>query len=454
MTEKTRENSVYDFIRGVTDTDSFIEVDALVVSESGACSGEGVVSGFAEICGQKVGIFVTDPNVLKGSIGSRNATKIVKCINNAIKTGNPIIAVLDTSGARFSEGIEVMEAYGKILGAFSRAYGLIPTICVVKGNNFGMLSYLTACCDLCIAYDKAVIATASPLILAAKTKYDASFIGTASIHAQQTGVIGKVVRSDAELKESLARFIDLTINKNKEPEDDPNRLCSSLNENSKAEDIIPAVFDKDSFFEIRKDYSKEFITGFARLNGMTVGVIAANGAVNEGKLSDTAAKEISLLVRTCENFGIPVVSLLDSEGVRKNIECENTDLIWELSSMIYSLCHSKVCKVALISGNAIGLAYVALASKSVFDYTVAWKGANISMIDNDAATTLIYADEIAKGETLTEKKEITEKFSKKYTEENCAADVIARAGYLDNVIDPTFTRQYLIAGVQMFSDKR
>lgn len=454
MTEKTRENNVYEFIRAVTDADSFIEVDALVVSETGVCSGEGVVSGFAEISGQKTGIFVTDPTVLKGSIGSRNAAKIVKCINNAIKTGSPIIAVLDTSGARFSEGIEVMEAYGNILQAFSRAYGLIPTICVVKGNNFGMLSYLTACCDLCIAYDKAVIATASPLILAAKTKYDASFIGTASIHAQQTGVIGKIVHSDAELKESLSHFIDLMINKRVEPLDDPNRLCLELNENSKAEQIIPVVFDKDSFFEVRKDYSKEFITGFARLNGMTVGVVASDGAVNEGKLSDTAAKEISLLVRTCENFGIPVVSLVDSEGVRKNIEVENTNLIWELSSMIYSLCHSKVCKVALISGNAIGLAYVALASKSVYDYTVAWKNANISMIDNDAATTLIYADEIAKGESLSEKKEITEKLSKKYTEENCAADIIARAGYLDNVIEPSFTRQYLIAGVQMFSDKR
>lgn len=454
MTEKNMENTVYDFIGAVTDKDSFIEVDALVVSESGVRSGEGVVSGFAEISGQKVGIFVTDPTVLKGSIGSRNAAKIVKCINNAIKTGSPIIAVLDTSGARFSEGIEVMEGYGNILQAFSRAYGLIPTVCVVKGNNFGMLSYLSACCDLCISYDKAVIATASPLILAAKTKYDASFIGTASIHAQQTGIIGEVVSSDGELKQKLSEYIDLLINKRSDANDDPNRVCDSLNANSKAEQIISEVFDKDTFFEIRKYYAKEFITGFARLNGITVGVLASNGALNEGKLSDTAAKKISLLVRTCDNFGIPVVSLVDSEGVRKNLECENANLIWELSSMIYSLGHSKVCKVALISGNAIGLAYVALASKSVFDYTVAWENANISMIDNDAATTLVYADEIAKGDNLDQKKAITAEFSKKYTEENCRANIVARAGYLDNVIDPVFTRQYLIAGVQMFLDKR
>ena len=454
--DQDKKNDIYKFIDRITDEKSFVEVDALIRDETcfGTAYGEGVASGFASINNVQVGIFATNPEVLKGSIGKRNAQKIAKCINNAVKTNSPLIAVLDTSGARFSEGIEAMEGYGLILRCFSRAYDYIPTICVLKGNNFGMLSYLTAYCDLCIAYDKAVLSTASPLILASKTKYDASFIGTASIHSQQSGLISNIVKNDEELRTKLYKFVDLLGQPRKMSADDPNRICRGLNSDSKAYDIIKEAFDKDSFYEMREFYSREFVTGYARLDGYTVGIIASNYNVNEGKLSADAATKITEIVTSCEKFNIPIIAIVDSEGVRKNLESENTNLIWDIGSMIYGLSHSSATKVALISGKAVGLAYVALASKSIYDYTIAWDSAKISMIDSLAASTLVYADDLAKAKDKGEKDELTKKFDEAYTEENCRASVIAQKGYIDNVIKPCFSRQYLIAGVEMFYDKR
>lgn len=391
-------------------------------------------------------MFATNPAVLKGSIGKQNAEKIVKCVQQAIDTDSPLIGILDTSGARFSEGIEAMEGYSKIIGAFSQAYGTVPVVCVVKGNDFGLSAYLTGICDLCVAYDKGVIATSSPLLLAADTKLDAAKVGTAAVHAQQSGLVAQIVKSDKELKTVLTQYLDLVCQPVTECKDDENRVCASLKAGTKAAAVITAAFDKDSFLPLRPEFAKEVTTGLARLGGVSVGVVAV-----EGKLTANGAIKINELLSSCEGFGMPVVNLVDCNGAENNLAAENTLLIREIANMLYSYNVMHVAKISVVMGNAIGLGYTAFASRSVCDYTVAWANAQINTISDAAAANLLFADEIAKAK---DKEKAAAKSAEAYGAENSDALVVARKGFIDTVIDPALTRQYLIAAVQMYLAKR
>lgn len=444
---------VLKIINNIIDEKSFVEMDTFIRSQTalGEAAGEGVVSGFASISDIQVGIFATNPTVLKGSIGKANSQKIVRCVEKAVITNSPIIAILDTYGARFAEGIEAMEGYGAILNAFSNAYGIVPTIIVVKGSNLGMLSYLTTCCDCCIAYDKAVIATASPLVLAAKNKLDTKDIGNSAIHSATTGIISNIVKTDAELKDYIAKFLDLLCNKISVSSDDANRICKNLKAKTKAADIINEIIDKGSFCELKTNFAKEVITGIAKLNGISVGIACNNGEINEGRLTANAAIKVSDLLNMCDSFDIPVINMVDCGGVEVNLVGENSNLIREISNLIYCYNQITVGKISLVTGNAIGLGYVALASKAVYDFTFAWADANIGIIDNLAAAELIYSAEISKAK---DKDKAAQKLADSYAEANSNAITVAMNGYIDNVFEPNLSRQYLINALQMLVAKR
>lgn len=442
--------SVMKTVEEIVDAQSFIESDKFIrsVTALGDAVGEGVVTGFASVNDAQVAVFAVNGEVLKGGIGKANATKIAKCVNNAVKTGAPLIGIIDSMGARFAEGIEAMEGYGAIINAFTTAYGNVPTILIVKGNNFGMLSYLTGLCDVTICCDKSVTATTSPLILVAGTTQDTAKVGTATANSENG--TASIVVNDSELgatvKKVLAFFTDGII----ASEDDGNRVCAGLGEGVDTATVISQVFDNGTFVELKKDYGKEVVTGLARLNGITVGVVGFNANEKDGKICSDGAKKASALINTCDNFGVPVVTLVDCKGVVNCVKCQG-ELMRSVADLLYAYNASTVAKVSLITGNAIGLGYVAFASKSVADYTIAWENATIGLLDNEASAQLVYADQIANAEN---KEQASEELAKAYGEENTAAVTVAEKGYIDNVINPNFSRQYLIGAVQAFINKR
>ena len=438
-------------VDALVDPQSFVESDKFIRSATafGEATGEGVVRGFATIDDVQVGVFAIAGDVLKGGIGKANAGKIAKCVNNAVKTDSPVIGIIDTQGARFAEGIEAMEGYGEIFAAFSSAYGVVPTILVVKGSSYGLTSYLSSVCDFTICYDKSVTATSSPLILVAGTTADAAKVGTSEAMTK-TGIASVVVKSDKELSEVVKKLVSLTTMGAIAPEDDGNRVCKGLKAGVKTATVVSEIFDKNSFVEIKKGFGGEVVTGYARLNGVAVGVVASDPTVNEGRFTPDGAKKVTELINTCDSFAIPVVSLIDSKGTVNCAACQG-ELMRSVGDMIYAYNVADVAKVSLITGNAIGLGYVAFCAKSVCDYTVAWENACIGMLDNAASAELVYAKEIAEAK---DKDAAVEKMAKAYGEENTAAVTVAEKGYLDNVINPNFSRQYLIAAVQMFIEKR
>ena len=442
---KTTNKGVYALIETLVDEKSFVECDRFIRSETelGVAVGEGVVSGFAPINGIGVNVFAVNGEVLKGGIGKRGADKIAKCAENAVKSGNPLVAIFDTSGARFAEGIEALEGYGKIINAFSNAYGRVPVISVVKGNNFGLSSYLCAVCDVCIGYEKSVTASSSPLVISAKAGIDLNKVGTAAVHTKSTGLYALTVKADKDLKKAVGDILDILVCDSAEPGDDLNRVAKSLKAGAKAEAVIKDLFDANTFINLRGEFAPATVTGFARLGGQSVGVVATSDV-----LSADACVKIGELLNTCESFSLPVINIVDCNGTTLDAKEENSSLIREAANVMYLYSQLSVPKIALVTGKAIGAGYTAFCSKSFIDYTLAWPDAQIGALEAVKAAELIYSDEIAKSK---KKDDAAKKLAASYAEENQSAAVVSAMGYIDNVIEPSFSRQYVISALQMLS---
>ena len=432
-------------IASIVDENSFVETDRFISDHTdlGIATGEGVVGGFAHICDVRIGLFATNSKVLKGSIGRANAKKIVKTIDAAVSAGLPVVGILDTAGARFGEGIDAMEGYADIFAALSAAYGTVPTAMVVKGADFGLSAYFCAVTDICIAYKSAQIATAGPLVMAGNTKEDPAKIGVGASLYGNCDVVTHLVENDKGAKDVLAAFVSLTTQPVSECADDPNRTAKAAALKN-AEELPREIFDKNSVLPVRDGFAKEVQTGFARLGGIAVGYVCTMG-----KLTADGAGKVTELLNTCESFALPVIDLVDCDGVKTCAACDGKTMR-AVSDMLFTYNSICVPKLALIYGKAIGVGYAAFAAKSNIDYSVAWADAQIGVMASVSAAQLLYKDEIAQAKN---REQAEKKLAQAYAEENLLAPIVAQKGYLDNVIEPALSRPYLAAALQIFATK-
>lgn len=426
---------IVSFINSFVDDKSFVETDAFMSAENDVADapGEGVVSGFAQINGVGVCIYETNPAVLKGSVGALNAKKITRAINNAVRMNKPLIAVWDSAGARFSEGAECLEGYGSLLRAHTVAYGEVPVITILKGNNLGLSAYVSGISDFVIALDGAVSATASPLVISAKT--GCKQVGTSEL-LFKNGIATNVEKKD--VKKTLIRMLEVFYGG--KSQDDPNRVSKGLSAASPLKTVIDEVFDKNSFLPVRDGFAPEATTGFARLGDISVGVVATDGKTADGRLSKDGCVKISEFLNICENAETPVVFLTDCAGTE--ISADDGGLLREMSNLIYRVNMLSLDTFAVVYGKAVGAAYTAFVSPC--DYKIAWDSAYIGALDGIQTARLLYADEI---KTAKNKDKAAEKLAKAYAEDGGSAITAARAGYFDIVTEPALTRSYLIAAL-------
>lgn len=426
------------FLRSFADEQSFVETDAFMSSETDIADapGEGVVSGFASVGGTGVCVFATNPKVLKGSVGALNAKKITRCINNAVRTEKPLIAVWDTSGARFAEGIDALEGYGDILRAFTVAYGEIPIISVIKGNNLGISSYVAGLSDFVLAYDESVMATASPLVISAQTGLDVKNVGSAKTLAE-SGIVTNIVKGN--LRETLVKILSIFVG-GAESGDDSNRVCKGLKSGADMKSVIKEVFDKNSFLPVRDGCAPSVITGFATIGDITVGVVATDPKHDDGKLTAQSCLKITEFLGACSTADCPIVFLVDSEGTE--VGSNDAHLMYEISNLLYTVHTQGADTFAVVCGKAIGGAYSTLVAPC--EYKIAWECAEVGALASESAARLIYADEI---KTAKNKDKAAEKLATAYSAEHCSALVLARSGHFDNVIEPNLTRSYLLAAL-------
>lgn len=449
------------------DENSFMEIGSLVTARSTDFNlsntdtpSDGVIIGHGQIDGNLVFIYSQDASVLNGTIGEMHAKKIASVYDMAMKMGAPVIGFLDCAGIRLQESVDALHGLGQIFLKETQASGIIPQISAVFGTCGGGFTTVPALCDFnFIETAKGRMFVNSPNALPGN-RMDKCDTSSPEHQSKESGCVDAVGTED-EIIESIRDLVCLLPGNNgtgglaEDCEDDLNRLCSSL-ESMKGDTryILGEISDDHIFFETKKDYAKDMVTGFIRLNGMTIGAVANCTEIHdeEGKkteefenvLTARGCDKAAEFVTFCDAFDIPVLTITNVKGYHASM-CSENNLAKSMAHLTYAFTNATVPKVNLIVGEAYGSAYVSMNSKSIgADLVYAWNDAKIGMMDANLAVKIMYAD--ADAQELGKK-------AKEYDELQSSALSAARRGYVDLIIEPDTSRKYLAAAFDMLFTK-
>jgi len=458
------------------DEGSFVEIDAFVkhrCTEFGMqdvdAPGEGVVTGYGTVDGRLVYAFAQDFTVVGGSLGEMHAKKICKVMDMALKMGAPLVGMNDSGGARIQEGVDALSGYGSIFYRNTIASGVIPQISVIMGPCAGGAVYSPALTDFIFMVDKtSQMFITGPQVIKAVTgeEVTAEDLGGAMTHNKVSGVAHFISPDEKQCIEEIKRLLSFLPSNNMESapvfecEDDLNRIEDKLNEivpdnSNKAYDmkeIITTIVDNGDFMEVQPYYAMNIITGFARLNGKSVGIIANQPKVLAGCLDINASDKAGRFIRTCDAFNIPILNLVDVPGFLPGTTQEYGGIIRHGAKMLYAYSEATVPKVTLIVRKAYGGAYLAMCSKDLgADQVFAWPSAEIAVMGPDGAANIIFKKDIeAADNPAAARQEKIQEYRDKFANPYIAAS----RGYVDDVIEPATTRQRLISAFEMLESKR
>ena len=424
--------------------------------------GDGVVTGSGTIDGRLVYVFAQDFTVNGGSLSETMAEKICKVMDQAMKMGAPCIGINDSGGARIQEGINALGGYANIFQRNIEASGVIPQISGIFGPCAGGAVYSPALTDFILMMENtSYMFLTGPKVVKTVTGEDVSQedLGGASVHATKSGVTHFTAETEEEAMQMIRTLISYMPQNNMEEAprlectDPINRLEDFLNEiipdnPNQAYDmyeVIGAIVDNGEFFEVQPDYAKNIIVGFARFNGQSVGVVANQPKCYAGVLDCNASRKGARFVRFCDAFNIPIVTFVNASGIIK--EKENQMLV--AATKLTTAYASATCpKLSVITGQAVGAAYIALAGRgSNADLVYAWDTAVISPLSTKAAVAFLFNDRLANGESR-------DALEKEYESEMASPFTAAACGAVDDVFVPAETRNKVIAALDVLAGKR
>ena len=453
-------------IGALLDPESFVEIDSHVRTsgitfgfERDAVDGDGVVSGYGTIDGRPVFIAAQDPDVHGGSIGRMHAAKIAKAIRMAIQARAPFIAMYDSGGARIEEGVLALEGMAEILGEMYAAAGDVPTISAIMGPCPGGLAFAAAASDFVfMCGSKSGIYMNGPMVVSASEgkSLDAAAIGGPDVHASVTGLASFVCADEADCCFKIKRLLSYLPDSGDagaiafDAQDDANRSDASLDAMAVGMDagydvraILSAVMDVGSLFETSKAYAPGLFTGFARLAGYNVGIVANADPMMDADMAEKATR----FVRICDAFGIPLITFTDAAGFKIGTAYEKSAMIRNGAAMMAAFAGCTVPRLGVILGKAYGTAYVAMNSKQIgADLVYAWPTAEVAVVGPDTAANIIYRKEIA---ASTYPATARADFVAKYAENVANARVAASLGHIDEIIMPSATRPRLASALDM-----
>ncbi len=454
-------------IESLLDDNSFVEIGALVRARAtdfnlkpSEAAADGVITGYGVIDGNLVYVYSQDASVLGGSIGEMHAKKIAHLYNLAVKTGAPVIGLLDSTGIRLQEATDALAAFGKISRKMTQASGVIPQITAVFGNCGGGLAVLAGLSDFTFIEEKGgKLFVNSPNALAgnytekldtAAAKFQSEESGLADFVADETEIYGRM----RELVSILpANNEDEAI---AECTDDLNRAVANMA--AYAGDTAAAlaqIADDNVFVEVKEAYAPYMVTGFIRLDGQTVGCVANRTEIlgDDGKAKDkfdavlkpAGCRKASSFVSFCDAFEIPILSLTNVTGYGACIECEKR-IASAVADLTFAFASATVPRVNVIVGKALGSAAIAMNSGSIgADVTLAWPNAEVGTMNAKDAARIIYDGE---------KDDVINKKADEYAKLQNSADSAAARGYVDGIIEADDTRKYVIGALEMLYAKR
>jgi acetyl-CoA/propionyl-CoA carboxylase carboxyl transferase subunit len=463
-------------VDSLLDPGSFNEFDAFVTHQSShfgmdkhKLPGDGVVTGHGTIDGRPVFVFAQDFTVFAGSVGKMHAQKVCKVMDMALKTGAPLIGIYDSGGARIQEGADSLHGFGEILFRNAIASGVIPQIAMIMGPCAGASVLGPGLSDFTfMVKGKSHMFMVGPDVIKAVQKEEISFeeLGGATTHSTRSGVAHFVCEDDLDCVRGVKRLLSYIPSNNLDnppafkAKDDPERREESLDtivpddpqKPYDMKEVIYKIFDNGEFVESQQNFAKNVIVGFARLDGIPVGVVANNPMAFAGTLDSHSSIKAARFVRFCDCFNLPIVSLVDVPGYLPSPQQEMDGLVAQSAKLLYAYCEATVPKITLVTRKAIGGAYCVMASKHIrSDVNLAWPTAEIAVVGPEGAINIVYKQELIMADDPQVKRdELISEYRKAYA----SAFVAAERGYLDDIIEPKETRPRLIAALRMLERKR
>ena len=454
------------------DEGSFEEFDMFVTHrctdfgmEQQRPAGDGVVTGWGTINGRLVYVFSQDFTVLGGSVSATHAKKICKIMDLAVQNGAPIIGINDSGGARIQEGVDSLAGYGDIFQRNIEASGVVPQISLIMGPCAGGAVYSPAMTDfIFMVKDSSYMFVTGPDVVKTVTneQVTAEELGGASTHTKKSSVADAAFENDVEALAEVRRLVDFLPSNNREKPpvrpffDDPDRIEPSLDtlvpENANTpydmKELILKLADEGDFYEIQEEFAKNIITGFIRIEGRSVGVVANQPMVLAGVLDIESARKAARFVRFCDAFEIPILSLVDVPGFLPGVSQEYGGVIKHGAKLLYAYGEATVPMVTLITRKAYGGAYVVMASKHLkSDFNYAWPTSEIAVMGAKGATEIIHRADLKDPEKIAQ-------HAADYEDRFANPFVAAERGFIDEVIQPHSTRKRIAHAFASLRNKK
>ncbi len=454
------------------DPDSFEEYDMFVTHrstdfgmEKQVIPGDGVVTGWGTINGRMVYVFSQDFTVFGGSLSETHAQKICKVMDLAVQNGAPVIGLNDSGGARIQEGVAALGGYAEVFWRNVQASGAIPQISVIMGPCAGGAVYSPAMTDfIYMVKDTSYMFVTGPDVVKTVTNeiVTQEELGGASTHTRISAVADAAFDNDIETLLEVRRLVDfLPLSANdKAPRvatnDTPDRredaldtlIPDSANKPYDMREVILKLADEGDFLELQKDHAGNILTGFIRLNGESVGVVANQPLVLAGCLDINSSKKAARFIRFCDCFNIPILTLVDVPGFLPGVAQEYGGIIKHGAKLLFAYAEATVPKVTVITRKAYGGAYDVMASKHIrADVNYAWPSAEIAVMGAKGATEILYRSELGDADKIARRtKEYEDRFANPF--------VAAERGFIDDVIMPHGTRRRVVRAFETLRNKK
>ncbi|MDO4506669.1 MAG: acyl-CoA carboxylase subunit beta [Spirochaetales bacterium] len=462
-------------INALCDKDSFYEIYSgarhtctSFGMESKDIPYDGVITGFGTINGKKVAVYAQDFTVQGGSLGKVHGQKIAELIDMAIKAKCPVIGVNDSGGARIQEGVDALCGYGDLFYQNVRASGAVPQISIIAGPCAGGAVYSPGLTDFIFAIDSiSQMFITGPKVVKAVMFMDitAEDLGGASIHSQKSGVAHYRCPTEKDCYEKVRKLLDYIPHYYGEEivadakfkfdeKKNAKKIAEIIPEESKKpynmHDVINCVVDEDSFFEVMEEFSPNAITGFAKIEGKSVGIIGNNPAGWGGVLNCDASDKIARFVRYCDAYNVPLVNFVDVPGFIPGPQEEQKGIIRHGAKVIYAYSEATVPKVTIITRKSYGGAYIAMCSKHLgADFVYAWPKSEIAVMGAEGAIEIVFAKELkdpARAAEVAQKKQ-------EYITEIMTPKIAAQRDYISEIIEPSETRARIVASLNFLANK-
>lgn len=427
-------------------------------------SGDGVVTGWGTINGRVVYVFAKDFTVFGGSLSEAHAEKIIKIQDMALRNRAPVIGLFDAGGARIQEGVAALAGYGEVFARNVRASGVIPQISVIMGPCAGGDVYSPAMTDfIFMVRDTSYMFVTGPDVVKTVTNetVTAEELGGARVHTTKSSIADKAFDNDIEALLEVRRLIDFLPASNTDAL--PEIACTDdvLGQDDSLDTIVPAnpnqpydmreivlkTLDDGDFYELQGSFAQNIITGFGRIEGAPVGIVANQPMVLAGVLDSDASRKAARFVRFCDCFNIPLVTFVDVPGFLPGTSQEYGGLIKHGAKLLYAFAEATVPKITVITRKSYGGAYVVMSSKHIGgDITYAWPSAEIAVMGSKGAAEILYRHELGDPEKVAGRiADYEERFANPF--------VAAERGFIDDVILPHSTRRRVARGLRLLKSK-